>query len=154
MKPFGLTNAPATFMDLMLRVFHPYLDQFVVVFLDDILIYSKSDEFHEHHLRVVLQNLREHQLYAKFSKYEFWLIEVRFLGHMVSALGVSMDREKVEDIMSWERPNSVFEILSFLGLVGYYWRFIEDFSRLSTPMMRLTLKEVKFELNDLCERAF
>ena len=151
--PFGLTNAPPTLMDLMHRVFQPYLDQFVVVIMDDILIYSQYEEEHEDHLRVVLQLLRGHQLYVKFSKCEFWLIEVRFLGHVVSASGVSMDPEKVEAVMSWERLKSVFEIRSFLGLVGYYRRFIEDFSRLAAPMTRLTQKEVKFEWSDLCEKA-
>ena len=149
--PFGLTNAPTAFMDLMHRVFQPYLDQFVVVFVNDILIYSQSEEEHEDHLRVVLQLLRDHQLYAKFSKCKFWLTEVRFLGHVVSALGVSVDPEKVEAVMSSERPKLVFEIRSFLGLLGYYWRFIEDFSRLAAPMMRLNWKEVKFEWDDLCE---
>ena len=105
--PFGLTNAPAAFMDLMHRVFQPYLDQFVVVFMDDILIYSQSEKEHEDHLRIVLQLLRDHQLYAKFNKCEFWLTKVRFLGHVVSASGVSVDLEKVEAVMSWERPKSV-----------------------------------------------
>ena len=126
--PFGLTNAPAAFMDLMHRVFQPYLDQFVEVFMDDILIYSQSEWEHEYHLRIVLQLLRDHQLYAKFSKCEFWLTEVRFLGHVVSASGVSVDLKKVEVVMSWERPKLVFQIRSFLGLAGYYRRFIEDFS--------------------------
>ena len=117
---------------------NPYLDQFVVVFIDDILIYSKTEEKYENHLRIVLQALREHQLYAKFSKYEFWLTEVKFLGHVVLASGVSMDSKKVEVVMSWERPKSVSEIRSFLGLVGYYRRFIEDFSWLVASMMRLT----------------
>ena len=103
--PFGLTNAPTTFMDLMHRVFQPYLDQFVVVFVDDILIYSQSEWEHEYHLRIVLQLLRDYQLYAKFSKCELWLTEVRFLGHVVSASGVSVDLEKVKAVMSWERPN-------------------------------------------------
>ena len=146
--PFGLTNAPAAFMDLMHRVFQPYLDQFVVVFVDNILIYSQSEWEHEYHLRIVLQLLRDHQLYTKFSKCEFWLIEVRFLGHVVSASGVSVDPEKVKAVMSWERPKSVFEIRSFLGLAGYYRRFIQDFSRLAAPMTRLTQKEVKFDWDD------
>ena len=120
---FGLTNAPAAFMDLIHRVFQPYLDQFVVAFVDDILIYSQSEWEHEYHLRIILQLVRDHQLYAKFSKCEFWLTEVRFLGHVVSASGVSVDPEKVEVVMSWERPKSVFEIRSFLGLAGYYRRF-------------------------------
>ena len=103
--PFGLMNAPAAFMDLMHRVFQPYLDQFVVVFMDDILICSQLEWEHEYHLRIVLQLLRDLQLYAKFSKCDFWLTEVRFLGHEVSALGVLVDTEKVEVVMSWERPN-------------------------------------------------
>ena len=98
--PFGLTNAPAAFMDLMHRVFQPYLDQFVVVFVDNILIYSQSEEEHEDHLRIVLQALRDHQLYAKISKCKFWLTKVRFLGHVVSVSGVSADPEKVEAVMS------------------------------------------------------
>ena len=154
MMPFGLTNVPAAFMDLIYRVFQPYLDQFVVVFVDDILFYSQSEWEHEYHLRIMLQLLRDHQLYSKFSKYEFWLTEVRFLRHLVSASGVSVDPEKVEAVMSWERPKSVFEIHSFLGLAGYYRRFIEDFFRLAAPMMRLTRKEVKFDWDDRCEEEF
>ena len=138
--PFGLKNALVAFMDLMHRVFQPYLDQFIVVFMDDILIYSKFEEDHEDHLRIVLQTLREHQLYAKFSKCEFLLTKVRFFGHVVSASGVSVDPEKVEAVISWERPKSVFEIRSFLGLAGYYRKFIKDFSRLAAPMTRLTWK--------------
>ena len=109
---------------------------------------------HEYPLRIVLQLLRDHQLYAKFSKCEFLLTEVRFLGHVVSASGVSVDLEKVEAMMSWERPKSVFEIRSILGLAGYYKRFIEDFSRIAAPMTRLTQMEVKFEWDDQCEEVF
>ena len=152
--PFGLMNVLVAFMDLMHRVFQPYLDQFVVVFVDDILIYSQSEREHEDHLRIILQLLRDHQLYAKFSKCEFWLTEVRFLGYVVSSSSVSADPEKVEAVMSWERPKSAFEIRSFLGLAGYYRRFIEDFSRLAAPMTRLTRKEVKFDWDDRCEKAF
>ena len=126
----------------------------MVVFIDDILIYSKTEEEHEDYLRIILQALREHQLYAKFSKCEFWLTEVKFLRHVVSATGVLVDLEKIEAVMNWERPKSVFEIRIFLGLVGYYRRFIEDFSLLVAPMTRLTQKEVKFEWNDQCEKAF
>ena len=118
------------------------------------MIYSKSEREHEDHLRIVLHTLRNHRLYAKFNKCEFWLTKVGFLGHVVSDSGVSMDPKKVEAIMSWERPKSVFEIRNFLGLTGYYRRFIENFSRLAGPMTKLTRKEVKFEWNDLCERAF
>ena len=134
-------------MDLMHRVFQSYLDRFV----DEILIYSKSEEEHEGHLRIVLQVLRDHQLYVKFSKCEFCLTEVKFLGHVVSA---SLDPKNVEAIISWERLKSVFEIYSFLGLAGYYKSFIEDFSRLAAPMTRLTRNEVEFEWNDSCEKAF
>ena len=105
-------------------------------------------------MRIVLQLLRDHQLYAKFGKWEFWLTEVRFLGHVVSASGMSVDPEKVEAVMSWERPKLVFEIRSFLGLARYYRRFIEDFSRLAAPMTRLIRKEVKFNWDDRCEEAF
>ena len=122
--------------------------------MDDILIYSQFEKEHEYHLRVILQLLRVHWLYAKFSKFEFWLTKVRLLGHVVSASRVSMDPKKVEAVMSWERPNSVFEIRSFLGLTRYYKRFIEDFSRLASPMKKLTRKEVKLEWNDMCEKAF
>ena len=113
--------------------------------MDDISIYSQSEWEHEYHLRIMLQLLRDQQLYAKFSKCEFWLTEVRFLGHVVSASGVLVDPEKVEAVMSWERPKSVFEICSFLGLAAYYRRFIEDFSRIADPMTRLTQKEVMFD---------
>ena len=132
-------------MDLMHRVFQPYLDQFVVISVDDILIYSKSKEKHEDHLRIVRHALRNHRLYAKFNKCEFSLSEVRFLGHEVSSSSVLVDPEKVEEVMSWERPKLVFKIHSFLGLTGYYRRFVEDFSRLATPMTKLTQNEVMFE---------
>ncbi|GJU90583.1 putative reverse transcriptase domain-containing protein [Tanacetum coccineum] len=121
--PFGLTNAPAVFMDLMNRVFHEFLDKFVIVFIDDILVFSKSKEEHEEHLRTVLQILRQEKLYAKFSKCEFWLSKVAFLGHIVSAEGITMDPAKVEAITKWPRPTSVTEVRSFLGLAGYYRRF-------------------------------
>ena len=152
--PFGLTNGLEAFMDLMNRVFQPYLDQFLVVFVDDILIYSQSEVEHEDYLRIVLQLLRDHQLYVKLSKCEFWITEVGFLGHLMSASGVSVDLGKVEVMMSWERPKLVFEIRSFLGLAGYYMRFIDDFSRLATPMTRLARKEVKFVWDDSFERVF
>ena len=154
MMAFGLTNAPTAFMDLMNRVFQPYLDQFVVVFPYDILIYSQSEVEHEDHLRIVLQLFRDHQLYVKFSKCEFWLTEEGFLGNVVSASDMSVDPGKVKAVMSWERPKSVFEIHSFFELAGYYRRFIEDFSRLAAPMTRLTRNEVKFVWDESCERVF
>ena len=117
---FGLTNAPAAFMDLMNRVFGQYVDQFVVVFIDDILLYSKDQENHDTHLRVVLETLRKEKLYAKLSKCEFWLNEVSFLGHLVSKEGIRVDPRKIEVIIEWKPSRNVTEVRSFLGLVGYY----------------------------------
>ena len=152
--PFGLTNALAAFMDLMNRVFKPFLNQFVVVFIDDILIYSKSKEDHERHLRLILQVLEEKKLYAKLKKCEFWLDSVAFLGHVISKDGISVDPKKVEAVVEWNRPNNVTEIRSFLGLAGYYRRFVEGFSRLAMPQTRLTQKGVKFEWSEECEQSF
>lgn len=152
--PFGLTNAPAVFMDLMNRVFKPYLDKFVVVFIDDILVFSRSLSEHEEHLRKVLEVLRENQLYAKLKKCEFWLKEVAFLGHIISENGVSVDPEKIKAIMEWPRPTNVPEVRSFMGLAGYYRRFVQDFSKIALPITRLVKKSVKFEWNDKCESAF
>jgi hypothetical protein len=152
--PFGLTNAPAYFMNLMNKVFMEELDQFVVVFIDDILVYSRSAEEHEQHLRVVLGKLRSHQLYAKFSKCEFWLQKVSFLGHVLTAEGVAVDPEKVTAVSEWKQPTSVLEIRSFLGLAGYYRRFIEGFSRIARPMTELLKKDKKFVWTEACERSF
>ena len=128
--PFGLTNAPAAFMDLMNMVFRPYLDRFVIVFIDDILVYSQSQEEHEEHLQTVLHTLRQKQLYAKFKKCQFWLDKVIFLGHVISAEGIYVDPQKIKAVVNWERPINVTEVRSFLGLAGYYCRFVEGFSRL------------------------
>ncbi|GJR77778.1 putative reverse transcriptase domain-containing protein [Tanacetum coccineum] len=152
--PFGLTNAPAVFMDLMNRIFHEYLDKFVIVFIDDILVYSKSEEEHERHLRIVLEILRQKKLYAKFSKCEFWLQQVAFLGHIVSADGIIMDPSKVEAITKWPRPTTVTEVRSFLGLAGYYRRFVEGFSRLALPLTQLMRKGEKFVWTDERQESF
>jgi hypothetical protein len=141
---FGLTNAPAYFMYLMNSAFMQELDKFVVVFIDDILIYSKTPEDHAKHLHVILQRLRDHHLYAKFSKCEFWLDTVKFLGHTISGDGISVDPSKVQEVMDWKPPTSVHQIRSFLGLAGYYRRFIPDFSRIAKPMTELLKKGVKF----------
>ncbi|KAL4028661.1 hypothetical protein IC575_011869 [Cucumis melo] len=141
---FGLTNAPAVFMDLMNRVFKEFLDSFVIVFIDDILIYSKTEAEHEEHLHQVLETLRANKLYAKFSKCEFWLRKVTFLGHVVSSEGVSVDPAKIEAVTNWTRPSTVSEIRSFLGLAGYYRRFVEDFSRIASPLTQLTRKGTPF----------
>ena len=152
--PFGLTNAPAAFMDLMNRVFRPYMDQFVVVFIDDILVYSKDAQEHEHHLRIVLQTLRENQLFAKLSKCDFWLKEVSFLGHIVSAEGIRVDPVKIEAIVNWKPPRNVTEVRSFLGLAGYYRRFVQGFSVIASSLIRLLRKGVKFEWDEKCQSSF
>ncbi|KAL0549222.1 hypothetical protein IC582_013703 [Cucumis melo] len=151
---FGLTNAPAVFMDLMNRVFREFLDTFVIVFIDDILIYSKTEAEHEEHLRIVLQTLRDNKLYAKFSKCEFWLKQVSFLDHVVSKAGVFVDPAKIEAITGWTRPSTVSEVRSFLGLAGYYRRFVENFSRIATPLTQLTRKEAPFVWSNACEDSF
>ena len=151
---FGLTNAPAAFMDLMNWVFRPFLDRFVIVFIDDILVYPRSEEEHAMHLRYVLQTLREHQLYAKFLKCEFWLDQVIFLGHVVSKDGIHVDPKKIEAVIDWPRPTTVTEVRSFLGLAGYYRRFVKDFFKIAAPLTRLTQKNVRFNWTDRCEEHF
>ncbi|WVZ84412.1 hypothetical protein U9M48_031449 [Paspalum notatum var. saurae] len=151
---FGLTNAPAYFMNLMNKVFMEYLDKFVVVFIDDILIYSKTEEEHEEHLRLVLQKLRDHKLYAKLSKCEFWLDQVPFLGHIVSKGGIMVDPSKISSVMDWKVPEVVKEVRGFLGLAGYYRRFIESFSRIAKPMTSLLEKGVPFNWTKERQAAF
>jgi hypothetical protein len=151
---FGLTNALAYFMYLMNSVFMNELYKFVVVFIDDILIYSKSKAEHAKHLRIVLQRLRDYKLYAKFSKCEFWLDSVKFLGHTISKDGISMDPSEVQEFMDWKPPKSVHQIRSFLGLAGYYCRFIPDFSRIAKPMTELLKKGVKYVWSEECDQAF
>jgi hypothetical protein len=152
--PFGLTNAPAAFMDLMHSIFRDLLDQGVVIFLDDILIYSKSADEHERLLREVFTRLRNHQLYAKESKCELWRTEVTFLGHVINRHGISMEASKVEAITSWPSPNDPSDIRSFLGLAGFYRRFVRSFSRLASPLTDLLVKGRKFEWSDAAEHAF
>jgi hypothetical protein len=130
---FGLTNVPAYFMYLMNSVFMPELDKFVVVFIDDILVYSKNEDEHTMHLHIVLQRLRDHRLYAKFSKCDFWLREIKFLGHTILQDGIAVDPEKVQEVMDWKPPTTVRQIQSFLGLAGYYRRFIPDFAVAELP---------------------
>jgi hypothetical protein len=151
---FGLTNTPAYFMYPMNKVFMEYLDKFVVVFNDDILIFSKMMEEHEEHLRLVLEKLRSNQLYARFSKCEFWLTKVALLGHVISAGGVSVDPGKVKDVLNWMPPTTASEIQSFLGLAGYYRRFINDFSKIAKPMMKLLEKNKTFEWTKECQDSF
>jgi hypothetical protein len=134
---FGLINAPAYFLYMMNSVFMLELDKFVVVFINDILIYLENKVDHAEHLRIVLTRLREHNLYAKFSKCEFWLKKVYFLGHVLSEGGISVDPTKVQEVMDWKTLTTVYEIRSFLGLAGYYHRFISDFSKIVKPMTSL-----------------
>lgn len=152
--PFGLTNAPAAFMDMMNRVCRSMLDKSVIVFIDDILVYSKSESDHVKHLREMLETLRQERLYAKFSKCEFWLRQVQFLGHTISCDGVSVDPSKIEAIQKWEQPKNASEVRSFLGLAGYYRRFIRDFSKIAVPLTSLTRKDIKFEWGEAQESAF
>src|SRR6187455_1469855 len=138
----------------MNSVFMPELDKFVVVFIDDILIYSKNEEKHAQHLRIVLTRLREHQLYAKFSKCVFWLEEIQFLGHVLSAKGIVVDPSKVKDILEWKPPTIVHQVQSFLGLAGYYRRFILDFCKLVKPITSLLKNDTKFNWSSRCNEAF
>ncbi|XP_073051214.1 uncharacterized protein [Primulina eburnea] len=142
------------FMDLMNRVFKTLLDKFVVVIIDDILVNSSNEEDHKEHLRLTLQKLREKELYANFKKCEFWLESVTFLGHIISATGVSVDPKKVEAIVDWPRPKTVTEIRSFLGLAGYLRKFVEGFSSIAIPITKLTQKNSKFQWSEECEKSF
>ncbi|GJY58119.1 putative reverse transcriptase domain-containing protein [Tanacetum coccineum] len=151
---FGLTNAPAVFMDLMNRVCKPYLDKFVIVFIYDILIYSKNKEEHEKHLKIILELLKKEQLYAKFSKCDFWLESVQFLSHMINSKGVHVDPAKVEAIRNWSAPTTPKEVRQFLGLAGYYRRFIKGFSLISKPLTKLTQKNKKYEWGTEEDEAF
>jgi hypothetical protein len=151
---FGLTNAPAYFMYLMNSVFIDYLDKFVVVFIDDILVYSQNEQEHEEHLRKVLQRLRHCQLYAKLSKCEFRISEVMFLGHIINQEGLTVDPKKVATILDWKAPKDARVIKSFIGMAGYYRRFIEGFSKIVRPMTALLAKKVEFKWTPACQKSF
>jgi ribonuclease HI len=151
---FGLTNTPAYFMNLMNKVLMEELDRFVVVFIDDILIYSETTEEHEEHLRIVLERLRQQKLYAKFSKCEFWMEKVAFLGHVLSVEGIAVDPSKVELVTKWEQLLNVTDVRSFLGMAGYYRRFIENFSKIAKPMTELLNNNTKFEWSEVFEKSF
>jgi hypothetical protein len=151
---FGLTNAPAYFMNLMNKVFMEELDRFVVVVIDDILVYSQTTEEHEEHLRIVLERLRQQKFYTKFCKCEFWMEKVAFLGHVLSAEGIVVDLSRVESITKWEEPLNTTDVRSFLGMAGYYQRFIENFSKIAKPMTELLKNNTKFEWSEACEKSF
>ncbi|GJX31597.1 putative reverse transcriptase domain-containing protein [Tanacetum coccineum] len=152
--PFGLTNAPAVFMDLMNQMCKPYLDKFVIVFIDVIMIYSKSKQKHEEHLKLILELLKKEQLYAKFSKCEFWIPKVQFLGHVIDSQGIHVDPAKIKSIKYWASPKTATEIHQFLGLASYYRRFIKGFSKIAKLMTKLTQKKVKFDWGDKEETTF
>jgi hypothetical protein len=141
-------------MNLMNKVFMKFLDKFVVVFIDDILVYSKTEEGHAEHLRLVLGTLREHQLYAKFSKCEFWLKKVGFLGHVISAGGVSIDPSKIISSMERKAPINPTELRAFLGLASYYRKFVEGFSSIACLLTQLLKKDKKFEWTEKCKQSF
>ncbi|GJT15520.1 putative reverse transcriptase domain-containing protein [Tanacetum coccineum] len=152
--PFGLINAPAVFMDLMNRVCKPYLDKFVIVFIDDILIYSRNKEEHADHLRIILELLKKEKLYAKFSKCDFWISIVQFLGHVIDSQGIHVDPAKIEAVKNWASPTTPTEVRQFLGLAGYYRRFIKDFSKIAKSLTELTQKNKKYIWGEDQESAF
>nr|GFC00165.1 putative reverse transcriptase domain-containing protein [Tanacetum cinerariifolium] len=152
--PFGLTNAPTVFIDLMNQVCKPYLDKFMIVFIDDMLIYSKDEKEHEEHIKAILELLKKEELYAKFSKCEFWFPKIQFFGHVIDKQCIHVDPAKIESLKDWASPKSPTKIRQFLGLAGYYRRFIEGFSKIAKPMTKLTQKKVKFEWGDKQEEMF
>jgi len=153
--PFGLTNAPATFCTFMNDIFREWFDDFVVVYIDDILVHSNSMEWHAEHLGKVFQRLRENKLYAKFEKCEFKVLEVDFLGHRITQEGLKMDDHKVKAILDWELPRSVLAIRSFLGLASYYRKFIKNFAKIATPLTNLLKKSSEtYEWEEACNEAF
>ena len=151
---FGLTNASVKFMCMMNNIFSKYLDKFVLVFIDYFLVYSKNKEEHEEHLCIVIRVLKKHQLYAKFSKCDFYKPKIQYLGHIISEVGIAVDLEKIRAIKDWPTATSVTDIRSFLGLTRYYRKFIENFSRITCPMTTLQKKENKFIWTDKCEESF
>ncbi|GKC51128.1 reverse transcriptase domain-containing protein [Tanacetum coccineum] len=152
--PFRLTNAPAVFMDLMNRVCKPYLDKFIIVFIDDILIYSRNKEEHANHLRIILELLKKDKLYTKFSKCDFWIRIVQFLGHLINSQGLHVDPAKIEAVKNWTSPTTPIEIRQFLGLAGYYRRFIKDFLKIAKSLTELTQKNKKYIWGENQESAF
>jgi hypothetical protein len=148
---FGLTNASAYFMYLMNSIFFEELDVFVIIFIDDILVYSKIKEDHMKHLRIVLQKLRDHKLYAKC---EFWLTKVSFLGHILSHIRISVDPSKIKDVVEWVTPTTVKEVRGFLRLAGYYHRFVPDFSKIAKPLTELTKKDELYVWTEARKKLF
>nr|GFC96294.1 putative reverse transcriptase domain-containing protein [Tanacetum cinerariifolium] len=152
--PFGSTNALAVFMDIMNRMCKPYLDKFLIVFIDDILIYSRNEEEHANRLRIILELLQKAKLYAKFSKCDFWIRIVQFLGHLIDSQGLHVDPAKIEAVKNWTSPTTPTEVRQFLGLVGYYRRFIEGFLKISKHLTELTQKNKNYIWGEEQESAF
>jgi hypothetical protein len=155
---FGLTNAPKTFMCLMNSIFRQVLDKFVFIFIDDILVYLKMKEEHEEHLKIVLQTLRKHKLYAKFDKCDFYQKQIQYLGHVISEEGIVVDPEKIRAIMEWPIPKDVADIMSFMGITGYYHRFIcrfiEGFSKITYPITSLQKRRIRFTWSHIFQNNF
>nr|GEW13961.1 putative reverse transcriptase domain-containing protein [Tanacetum cinerariifolium] len=152
--PFRLTNTPAVFMDLINRVCKPYLDKFVIVFIDDILVYSCNKEEHADHLTIILELLRKEELHAKFSKCDFCISVVQFLRHVIDIQGLHVDPAKIEAVKNWAFPTTPTEVRQFLGLAGYYWRFIKHFSKIAKSLTELTQKNKKYIWGENQELAF
>jgi len=152
--PMGLCNAPGTFMQLMNDTFRDMLDKSVLVFLDDILIFSRTKEEHERHVRAVFERLREQKLYAKRSKCEFFRSEVEFLGHRIGANGLAVSQDKITAVREWPAPSNVSEVRSFLGLAGFYRRFVKNYSKVALPITELTKEKVPFEWGAKQHEAF
>lgn len=152
--PFGLTNAPATFQSLMNRIYNKYMDKFVLVYLDDILVFSKDEKEHAKHLRLALEVLRKHKLYCALKKCEFYKTSIEFLGHVISGDGISVDSKKIAAIQGWPTPKNIKELRAFLGLANYYRRFIRNFSQIAAPLTRLTKKDEYFVWDASTQQAF
>ncbi|XP_057850722.1 uncharacterized mitochondrial protein AtMg00860-like [Cryptomeria japonica] len=152
--PFGLTNALVAFVNLMNNIFRDYLGDFVLIFIDDILIYSKNEKEHKKHLRIVLQQLRDRNIFGKFSKCAFFQEKVHYLGHVIFAEGISVYPTKIEAIVDWPTPQNVTDVRSFMGLARYYKKYVEGFSKITTPITSLQKKGKKFEWTEKCDEAF